>query len=115
MNNLFVYEKLNTSLLVVSAKSSILNVWLDSGYLSASFTPITFYIILGKQVSVEKIGRLREWIFANVWWNFEEQIIGFTRKKYIISLNKKIKRLKFLFTSRFKKVSLSSVKSMKFK
>ena len=34
---------------------------------------------------------------------------------YIISLNKKIKRLKFLFTSLFKKVSVSSVKSVKFK
>ena len=34
---------------------------------------------------------------------------------YIISLNTKIKRLKFLFTSLFKKVSVSSVKSVKFK
>ena len=39
----------------------------------------------------------------NEWWNFAEQTIAFnTKSLYIISLNKKIKWLKFLFTSLLK-------------
>ena len=40
----------------------------------------------------KKNGRIKEWIFTNVWWDFAEQ-----RSLYIISLNKKIKWLEFLF------------------
>ena len=35
----------------------------------------------------KKNGRIKEWIFANVWWNIMEQTI---KKVYIISLNKKL-------------------------
>ena len=66
---------------------------------SASF-PGALYILLGKEVSQEKNGTIKEWIFANVRWNFAKQTIVFIKESHcIISLNKEIKWLIFLFTS----------------
>ena len=60
----------------------------------------------------KNIRRVKEWIFANVCWNFVGQTITFTkRSSYIMSLNKKINWLKSLLTSPLKaKKEASSVK-----
>ena len=49
----------------------------------------------------EKNGRMKEWIFTKVWFDFAKQTIVFTKKSlYIIFLNKKVKWLKFLFANK---------------
>ena len=86
----------------ISTKSSILDVGLDSECVSASFFTGSFYI-LREESFVGKNGKNKELIFANVWWNFAKQSIAFTKKiRYVISFNKKMKWLKFLFTSLLK-------------
>ena len=86
--------------LTISAKSSILDVWMGSECVSASFFPRTFWVLLGKEVSQERCWEVKEWIFWNVWWDFAEQTIVFTKKcHHVISLDMKIKWLEFLFTS----------------
>ena len=114
--NLFVHEKLKISdassepsptskmelfvnlvyvleLLTISAKYSVWDVRLGSEYVSASYFPELIYF-LGK-VSPEKIGRIKQCLVKPCWRNY-----WFYQKiDYIISLNNKIKWLKFLFTS----------------
>ena len=72
--------------LTTSAKNSILDARLGSEYVSASFFPGTFYIILAKEVSPGKKGELNEFL----------QMFGETSPNEplllpLISLNKEIK------------------------
>ena len=59
--------------------------------------------------------RIKELIFAIIWWNFAKQTIASTKEKLfnLIPLNKKNKWLKYLFTSLLE-VNISFVKLMAF-
>ena len=58
----------------------------------------------------KKIGRIKEWIFSSVRWNIAKQTIVFTKKTLnIISLDEKIKRLKFFISRLLKEVKVSCV------
>ena len=58
-----------TILVLFPQKSSIVDVWLGSEYVSASFILGTFYF-QRRKFRREMIESNKEWIFANVWWNF---------------------------------------------
>ena len=62
------------------------------------------YSFLGKTFLRKKTGRTKELIFASICWNFTKQTIAFTKKIHNLlkKVNKKIKWLKFLFTSLLK-------------
>ena len=79
-------------------KSSFLDFWLGSEYVSTPPFPGKSNVLLGKDVSWGKIGRIKEWVFSNVWWNVVEQTIAFTPKNsvHLISLISVIKKIKWL-------------------
>ena len=72
----------------ISTKSFILAAWLGYEYVFASFFPRNIYILLGEEVSQEKNGRIKELIFANIWWNFAEQAITSTKNMSLHNLLK---------------------------
>ena len=40
------------------------------------------YTLQGGSFARKKNGRIEELIFANVWWNFIEQLVAFTKNAY---------------------------------
>ena len=78
----------NVVKLIIYAKSSILDIWLSSEYVPASFFPQTFYILLGKGASQGK-----KW--KNCGINFCKCLVKlcwtdyhFYQKKYLYNLFK---------------------------
>ena len=63
-------------------KSSILDVWLGSEYITASFFAGTFYMVLGKKVYRKKLGEISN-EFLQMFSENSSNIIVFTKKKYL--------------------------------
>ena len=74
--------------------------WVLNTSLHPSFQELYIYFCRGR-FRKGKNGRMKEWIFTKVWFDFAKQTIVFTKKSlYIIFLNKKVKWLKFLLANK---------------
>ena len=80
--------------------SSILDVWVGSEYISVSFFPTIFYVLLGKlSFAGKKLGEPRNEFLQMVDETSPNKLLLFPKSLYTIPLNRENKWLKFLFAS----------------
>ena len=71
---------------IFSAKNSNLSYWVLNLSLPASQELSTYF--KGKKFCRKKIVRIKQWMFANIWWDYTKQTIAFTKNKCFYNLLK---------------------------